>query len=155
MCFKEQWTFGNSSDLHWQHQIRKSVQWLLLHKSDWIAHAHTKRILYSFWSTIFLSKCAWFLTFSVPPQVWPPWVARVTTMSHLLTVLSSSVSLDSSFLTSNYQWSRWTSTSTHWSTREACATCCFEVILQTRGEDPLQTSSRWQEKNQTYQLIKS
>ena len=25
------------------------------------------------------------------PQVWPTWVARVTTISHLLTVLSSSV----------------------------------------------------------------
>ena len=32
------------------------------------------------------------LVYPCHPQVWPTWVARVTTMSHLLTVLSSSVS---------------------------------------------------------------
>ena len=101
--------------------------------------------------TIFVLK----LFYPCHPQVWPTWVARVTTMSHLLTVLSSSVSflltvhsLSVGFWKQSWfgelTMGRWTSTSTHWSTREACSACCFQVSLQRTGEARLLSSSRFE-----------
>ena len=107
-------------------------------------------IFYSFKYLLLLK-----LVYPCHPQVWPTWVARVTTMSHLLTVLSSSVSflltvhsLSVGFWKQSWfgelTMGRWTSTSTHWSTREACSACCFQVSLQRTGEARLLSSSRFE-----------